>query len=76
MDFRTFSFVRNRSFAVRRGALIVDAPVLSWLQFAAWMPCSMPKPTKPSLDEQRWYASEVEAVPQFCCWYAVSASNM
>ncbi len=31
---------------------------------------------KPSLDELLWYASEAEAAPQFCRWYALCASHV
>ncbi len=36
---------------------------------------SVAKPTKPSLDELRRYASEVEAVPQFFHWHIISAAD-
>ncbi len=36
----------------------------------------MTEPTKPSLDELRRYASEAEAAPQFCRWYAISVSHV
>ncbi len=48
---------------------VPDQPTLRTL-------CSVAKATKPSLDERRGYASEVEAVPQFCRWYAISAYHV